>query len=125
MANPKFRNINDATDEYTWDALNVQTDPPVSASRDFQSYDHEMADETMKLVDLRLATERRMWECTWVCGESQMRQLRDFWEQGCFYLFPDSGAGTYYTVEWTEADFTPEWMPGGKYRLRATLKEAQ
>lgn len=125
MANPKFRNINDATDEYTWDTLNLQPDPPVASARDFQSYEQLPRDATAKVVDVWPESERRVWECTWICDETQMRELRKWFEYGAFILFPDAGEATTYNVVWMQTDFQPKWLPGGKYELKATLQEVQ
>ncbi len=125
MANPKFRNIHDATDEYTWTTLNLQPTPSVAAERDFAASDHEIRDGAGKLVDLWKSTERRMWRCEWICAEAQMLELQTWFQRGALILFPDSGEATNYNVVWQDAQFAPVWMRGGQYRIAATLMETQ
>lgn len=57
-------------------------------------------------------------------SQSHMETLRDFFEAGSFYLYPDyTNEALYYTVYWIEEEFVPTYLAPDKYSLQATFKE--
>lgn len=125
MANPRFRNLFDATDEYVWDTLNAEPEPAVIEAKLRRYFRHERIGRDGQTVGF-ISTHPtkafgRSWPLTFDVDRTQLDNLRRFWGYGAFILFPEDGDSTNYTVEWVDESFEATKQPGGRFRLTALL----